>query len=128
VVPAVFRVKEVPSASTDVRKRDPLAIRRSPVGLKSNRIPARWLLRFDSLKPLGRALQTTGKVTLDGKRRSPQKVRKAIESGELERIRIEAVNTDKKMRVAPPAEKRIAYAGGDAGREIVRRGNHDRIF
>ena len=55
VEPAVFRVKEVPSASTDVRKRDPLAIRRSPVGLKSNRIPARWLLRFDSLKPLGRA-------------------------------------------------------------------------
>ena len=76
----------------------------------------------------GEQLQTTGKVTLDGKRRSPQKVRKAIESGELERIRIEAMNTDKKTRVAPPAEKRIAYPGGDAGRETVRRGNHDRIF
>ena len=57
-----------------------------------------------------------------------RKVRKAIESGELERIRIEAMNTDKKTRVAPPAEKRIAYPGGDAGREIVRRDNHDRIF
>ncbi|MGA8481532.1 MAG: hypothetical protein WB696_26505 [Chthoniobacterales bacterium] len=32
------------------------------------------------------------------------------------------MNTDKKTRVAPPAEKRIAYPGGDAGREIVRRG------
>jgi hypothetical protein len=53
----------------------------------------------------GEQLQTTGKVTLDGKRRSPQKVRKTIKSGELERIRIEAMNTDKKTRVATPARR-----------------------
>ncbi len=54
--------------------------------------------------------------------------RRCVKQLELERIRIEAMNTDKKTRVAPPAEKRIANPGGDAGREIVRRGNHDRIF
>jgi hypothetical protein len=33
-----------------------------------------------------------------------------------------------KTRVAPPVDKRIAYPGGDAGREILPRCHHDRIF
>jgi hypothetical protein len=41
---------------------------------------------------------------------------------------IEARNSKIKTRVALPAEKRIAYPDGDAGREIMPRRRNDRIF